>query len=129
MPLWLLAIILSVFILGLGGYAFIKKMIERSKKYKMQVYTKTLPKKDERTLWLGKVAETNIPAFMTWTTSQLTQWCVGNRRRQINNSSVLIEGALMKNIAVIIFDQTPMVWDAKERTIDKKMISFYRNSD
>ncbi|MFH1290588.1 MAG: hypothetical protein ABIH92_04220, partial [Nanoarchaeota archaeon] len=64
LPIWLLAIIIGALVIGITSFIMIIKMIEKRKKYKMQIYTKTLPKKTDRSFWLGKVAETNMTAYL-----------------------------------------------------------------
>lgn len=126
LPLWLLAIILTVAGLGIGTYVFIIKWIEKNKKYKMQVDQKTLPKKGERTIWLGKLAETNTLAYYDMdnlTTHAVVAGATGGGKSI--TAQVLIEEALLKNIAVIIFDPTAQWSGMLRKNEDKKMISFY----
>ncbi|MEK6915081.1 MAG: DUF87 domain-containing protein, partial [Nanoarchaeota archaeon] len=62
-PVW--AVILSggiILVLFVAGVV-IRKEIMRRKKYKMEVYLKTLAKKGDRALWLGNVAEKNVKAY------------------------------------------------------------------
>jgi hypothetical protein len=126
LPMWLLAIILGVLALGITAFIVIRRMIEKSKKYKMQLYTKTLPKKNDRTLWLGKVAETNLEAYLDMdalTTHAVVAGATGGGKSI--SAQVLIEEALKKNVAIIAFDPTAQWSGMLRKNEDKKMLSFY----
>ncbi|RMD67560.1 DUF853 family protein, partial [Candidatus Pacearchaeota archaeon] len=106
-PMWLLATILSLAVVGVVAFVIIRREIEKRKKYKMQLDTKTLPKKTDRTLWLGKVAETNITAYLDMdllTTHAVVAGATGGGKSI--SAQVIIEEALMKGIAVLVFDPT-----------------------
>ncbi len=125
-PLWMLATFLAIIFLGILSFSIIRKEIEKKKKYKMQLYTNTLPKKSENTLALGKIAETNIPAYLEM--DALTTHCVVAGATGGGKSiaaQVIIEETLLKNIAVIVFDPTAQWSGMLRKCDDKKMFSFY----
>lgn len=127
LPMWLLAIILFFLLLSIIAFVLIRRAIEKSKKYKMQLYTKTLPKKGERTLWLGKVAETNIESYYemdAMTTHGVVAGATGGGKSIA--AQVLIEEALINNIAVIVFDPTAQWSGMLRKCDDKKMLGFYQ---
>ncbi|MFH1801985.1 MAG: DUF87 domain-containing protein [archaeon] len=127
LPIWLFALLLGIGTVGIGGFVFIRRMIEKNKKYKMQVDTKTLPKKGERTLWLGKIAETNLTSYYEMdnlTTHAVVAGATGGGKSI--TAQVLIEEALIKNTAVIIFDPTAQWSGMLRKNEDKKMLSFYQ---
>ncbi len=126
LPLWLILILFSILLLGILSFMIIRKQIEKSKKYKMQLYTKTLPKKSDNTLLLGKVAETNIPAYLEMdalTTHAVVAGATGGGKSI--TAQTLIEEVLLKNIAVIVFDPTAQWSGMLRKCEDKKMLSFY----
>lgn len=125
-PFWLLLILLLLSLLGIGGFMFIRKMIERGKKYKMQLDLKTLAKKSDETIYLGKVAETNHPAYLelgALTTHAVVAGATGGGKSI--SAQVLIEEVLLKNIAVIVFDPTAQWSGMLRKNTDKKMMSYY----
>jgi len=125
-PLWLLAILLSILITLIFFFTIVKKTIEKRKKYKMQLYTKTLPQKTDTALFLGKVAETNIPAYLeadALTTHGVVAGATGGGKSIA--AQVIIEEALLKNIAVIVFDPTAQWSGMLRKCDDKRMLSFY----
>ena len=101
----------------------------------MQVDYKTLPKKGERTLWLGNIAETKKVAYLEMdalTTHGVVAGATGGGKSI--SAQVLIEEVLLKNIAVIVFDPTAQWSGMLRKNEDKKMLSFYqkfgmKNSD
>ncbi|MEM4625437.1 MAG: helicase HerA-like domain-containing protein [Candidatus Pacearchaeota archaeon] len=125
-PLWLLILIISVLVLSIISFVIIRRLIERSKKYKMQLYTNTLPRKGERTLWLGKVAETNMEAFLELdllTTHAVVAGATGGGKSIA--AQVIVEEALLKGVSVIVFDPTAQWSGMLRKCEDKKMLSFY----
>ena len=86
----------------------------------------TLPEKGDRIVNLGHIAETSKTAFFE--VDKLTTHCVVAGATGMGKSisaQVLIEEALMQNIAVIVFDPTAQ-WSGMLRKLeDKKMLSFY----
>jgi len=113
-------------IIGIISFIVVRRIIEKNKKYKMQLYTKTLPKKNERSLSMGKVAETNIPAYLdmdAFTTHAVVAGATGGGKSI--SAQVLIEEVLLKNIAVIVFDPTAQWSGMLRKCDDKKMLSFY----
>jgi hypothetical protein len=126
LPLWVLAIILGVLTLGIIVLIYIRRAIEKSKKYKMQLDLKTLAKKGERTLWLGKIAETNIPAYLEMdalTTHAVVAGATGGGKSI--SAQVIIEEVLKQDVAVIVFDPTAQWSGLLRKCTDKKMFGVY----
>ncbi len=127
LPMWLLLIIIAFLIIAIIIFLMIRKAIEKGKKYKMQLYTKTLPKKGERTLWLGKVAESNLEAYYeldAMTTHGVVAGATGGGKSIA--AQVIIEEALISNTAVIVFDPTAQWSGMLRKCEDKKMLGFYQ---
>ncbi len=126
LPMWLLAVLLGTGIAGIFAFVIVKRIIEKRKKYKMQLYVNTLPKKSERTFKLGKVAEKNIPAYYdaeAFTTHGVVAGATGGGKSI--TAQVIIEEALLKNISVIVFDPTAQWSGMLRKCEDKKMMSHY----
>ena len=78
-------------------------------------------------MWLGKVAESNKQAYLE--TSALTTHAVvagATGGGKSISAQVIIEEALLKNIAVIVFDPTAQWSGMLRKCDDKKMLSFYK---
>jgi len=126
LPVWLLAVIIGTLATFIVAFIFVRRAIEKRKKYKMQLYTNTLPKKTERSLLLGKVAETNLKAYLdmdAFTTHGVVAGATGGGKSI--SAQVIIEEALLNKIAVVVFDPTAQWSGMLRKCDDKKMLSFY----
>jgi hypothetical protein len=125
-PVWALAAGLSAFLIVIFIAYLIKMRIEKNKKYKMQVDMKTLPVKTDRSIWLGKIAETNNTSYYdldSLTTHLVVAGATGGGKSIA--AQVFVEEALRNNIAVIVFDPTAQWSGMLRKCEDKKMLSFY----
>ena len=83
-----------------------KRKLEKSR-YLFPMDYKKLPKKDDRSLWLGKIAETDIKAWYNpddLTTHALTAGATGTGKSV--SASIFVEEALKKGIPAVVFDPT-----------------------
>jgi len=64
LPIWVLLLFLLLIIGGSFIFILIKNHIKNSKKYKMELDVKKLPKFNKNSLKLGKIAEMNIGAYL-----------------------------------------------------------------
>ena len=125
-PMWLLILIVGIFLITFLMIYMIKKHIESKKKYKMKLDLKSIPKKSEEFLFLGKVAETNHPAYLDpnrLTTHSIVAGATGGGKSI--SAQVIIEELLKKNIAVIVFDPTAQWSGMLRKCTDKKMMAYY----
>ncbi|MGV8151845.1 MAG: ATP-binding protein, partial [Candidatus Nanoarchaeia archaeon] len=125
-PMWLLLLLLSLLLSGLISFYLIKRNIEKKKKYKMKLDVKKLPKKDASFFHLGKIAETNIQSYiepLRLTTHTIVAGATGGGKSI--SAQVIVEEALLHNIAVIVFDPTAQWSGMLRKCTDKKMMSFY----
>jgi hypothetical protein len=127
-PVWLFIIITSTILLGAITFFLIKRYIDSKKKYKMNLDMKSLPKKDKKFLWLGKIAEKKDFAYLDphkLTVHSIVAGATGGGKSIA--AQVLIEEALKQNICVIVFDPTAQ-WSGMLRKLeDKKMFEYYKN--
>ena len=125
-PMWLLFIVFIIFITAISVFYFVRRGIRKKKKYQMKFDVNTIPKKNNDFLFLGNVAETSILAYLEpnkLTTHTIVAGATGGGKSI--SAQVLIEEALMKNIAVIVFDPTAQWSGMLRKCGDKKMLSFY----
>jgi len=126
-PMWFLILILSIFIVVFLIIHLIKRHLESKKKYKMKLDLKSIPKKNEEFLFLGKIAETNHPAYLDpnkLTTHSIVAGATGGGKSI--SAQVIIEEVLKKNIAVIVFDPTAQWSGMLRKCKDKKMMAYYK---
>jgi len=125
-PMWLVITFLVIVGLGLAIFLLVRRNIQKKKKYQMKLDTKTIPQKNPEYLFLGKVAETNTPAYLDpnrLTTHSIVAGATGGGKSI--SAQVIIEEALMHNIAVIVFDPTAQWSGMLRKCTDKKMMSYY----
>jgi hypothetical protein len=126
LPMWVLFSILGGILLFLLVYYLIKRHIKRSKKYSMELDLKKLPVYSKENLMLGKIAERKIKAYLEpekLKTHSIVAGATGGGKSIA--AQVIIEEALLKNVAVIVFDPTAQWSGMLRKCEDKKMLSYY----
>ncbi len=125
-PVWLfLAFVSFVGFIMLNLFLY-RKYQEKKKRYSISLETKTLPKAEKNNFFLGWVAETKIGAYIEperLKTHTIVAGATGMGKSI--SAQVLIEEALMKNVAVIVFDPTAQWSGLLRKCDDKKMMSYY----
>ena len=127
MRYWLWGLILF----AIGGLVvaafFIRKNIEAKKKYHLKVDYAELPKPGARSIYVGKIAETdnmtyfNLENFKTHT---IVAGSTGGGKSV--SAQVIVEEALEKGVAILVFDPTAQ-WTGMLRPCkDKTMLSLYQ---
>ena len=123
---WHLLLFLILVALALLAYWQIKKRIEAKKKFHLKVELNELPKPGPRSIFAGKIAETdhktyfNMEAFMTHT---INAGSTGSGKSV--SAQVIVEELLMKGVAVIVFDPTAQWTGMLRKCTDKTMLSLY----
>jgi len=126
LPVWILVFFICAVIFGLLVYYLINKRIEKRKKYRMQLDLKSLPVKTPGFFYLGKIAETNHNSYLDplrLMTHSIIAGATGGGKSI--SAQVIIEEALLNNIAVIVFDPTAQWSGMLRKCTDKKMLSYY----
>ena len=126
MPVWILFLSFGILFISLLTYFLIKRHIRLSKKYRMEVDIKKLPVQTKETLVLGKIAEMKIKACLEpekLKTHTIVAGATGGGKSIA--AQVVIEEALLKNVAVIVFDPTAQWSGMLRKCEDKKMLSYY----
>jgi hypothetical protein len=125
-PLWIIFIIISFISFILLNVFIYRKYKEKKKRYRIMLDFGSLPKPGDRVVRLGKVAETNVDAH--YEIDKLTTHCIVAGATGMGKSisaQVIIEEALMQNIAVVVFDPTAQWSGMLRKCDDKKMMSYY----
>jgi hypothetical protein len=125
-PFWIYLVIIStISFISLNLFLY-KRSLEKKKRYQISLDKNTLPKPGARTIKVGKIAETNTPAYYEidkLTTHAIIAGATGMGKSI--SAQVIIEEALMQNIAVIVFDPTAQWSGMLRKCEDKRMISLY----
>lgn len=121
---WLLILLAIVAIAG-AAYA-IHRNIESKKKFHIKVDMKELPKPGPRSIYVGKIAETDHKTYFNLESFKVHTIVAGSTGGGKSVSAqVIIEEALEKNVAVIVFDPTAQ-WTGMLRACkDKMMLGLY----
>ncbi|MBR9702771.1 DUF853 family protein, partial [Candidatus Woesearchaeota archaeon] len=129
-PLWQYAMgsVLIGIAVALG--IWYRKNKESKKRFHAKTDTKALPKPGPRSLYTGKIAETNTKAYLDMDTLTVHTIIAGSTGGgKTIAAQDLIEEALDKNISIAVFDPTAQ-WTGMLRPLkDKKMLSYYPQFD
>ncbi len=126
LPVWLL---ITLLIIALGSYVgFILYQREQAKKkrYLEKLELRTLPQPGPRAGFVGRLAETAIRGFWNidkLNTHVLVAGATGSGKTVA--SQILVEEALKKNAAVIVFDPTAQWTGFLRKNTDKGMFNLY----
>jgi len=125
-PLWIIFLAMSIISFGLFNFYLYERHLEKKKRFHTKLRLDTLPKDGERSIKIGKVAETKIPAYYNiddFTTHGIVAGATGGGKSIA--AQVFVEEILKKDIAVIVFDPTAQWSGMLRKCDDKKMMSFY----
>lgn len=120
-------IFLFIGLLTLLGF-WLKKNMEAKKKYHLKFEQNQLPKEGPRNIKVGKIAETNIPAYMNlenFKTHTIDAGSTGGGKSF--SAQVIIEEMLLKDIAVIVFDPTAQWTGMLRKLTNKGLLALYPN--
>ncbi|MGY4884310.1 MAG: helicase HerA domain-containing protein [Nanobdellota archaeon] len=125
-PLWVFFAILSFASFIFLNIFLYKRYKERRKRYDISLDLSTLPKADKKFFKLGLIAESKNFVYLEpekLKTHAIVAGATGMGKSI--SAQVLVEEALLKNVAVIVFDPTAQWSGLLRKCEDKKMISFY----
>ena len=125
-PLWVIFLIVSILSFGTLNYYLVKHHLEKKKRYHLTLKYDLLPKAGPRAIKIGKLAETNIPSYLDldmFTTHGIIAGATGGGKSIA--AQVLVEEALLKNMAVVVFDPTAQWSGMLRKCEDKRMLGLY----
>ncbi len=125
-PLWVFFTIISFISFILLNLFLYKKYKEKRKRYGIALDLATLPKPDKSLFKLGLIAETKHAVYLEpekLKTHTIVAGATGMGKSI--SAQVMVEEALLKNVAVVVFDPTAQWSGMLRKCEDKKMISFY----
>jgi len=128
LPVWtLLPIILSL-VIGTAAYSIIRKKMEAKKKYHTAVEQNLIPQEGQRSIRVGKIAETTKRAYID--IDRLTTHCIiagSTGGGKTVAAQDIIEECLDKGIAVIVFDPTAQWTGMLRKQDNKKMLAMFKD--
>ncbi len=129
-PLW---IIIESILLTISGYFIRKRYVvwaNSKKKYLASIDFKTLPQATLRAGHVGKIAETDIRAFIDFDTLQTHTVVAGSSGGgKTVAAQVIVEEALLKGVSTIVFDPTAQWTGFLRPNRDKRMLRMYGDFD
>ena len=114
-------------LLGGAGVLFYFKRKAKNKRYVVKIDYNLLPKPAPRNVMIGFIAETTKKAYFdidALTTHTLIAGSTGGGKTV--SAEVLVEEALLKGAAVIVFDPTAQWTGFLRKNVDKKMFALYQ---
>ncbi len=121
------AILAFIIIAGLvTAGIMIKKRIEAKKKYHLKVEYSEIPKPGPRSIFVGKIAETEKKSYLNlenFKTHTIVAGSTGGGKSF--SAQVIIEEMLLKDVAVIVFDPTAQWTGMLRKLTNKGLLGLY----
>jgi hypothetical protein len=126
LPLWLLFLIVGVGSSGTFGVLFYKKKQAAKRRYQIKVHYDLLPQPGPRTTYAGLIAETTNKTHLKLDQMQLHTLIAGSTGSGKSVAAqVIVEEALQKGVAVIVFDPTAQWTGFLRKSVDRRMLALY----
>ncbi|MBN2422305.1 DUF87 domain-containing protein [Candidatus Woesearchaeota archaeon] len=124
--LWKILLGLIILSLIIFTVIIIRAKIEAKKRFHAKVEYNLLPKKGSRSLYVGKIAETENDTYFDMDSLTVHTIVAGSTGggKTISGQDI-VEECLMKNVAVVVFDPTAQWTGMLRKCQDVKMMSFY----
>ncbi len=122
--------ILSLFALVgiIIAIVILRNRLEEKKRYHLKVELSELPKQGPRSIWIGKIAESDHKAYMNlenFKTHTIVAGSTGGGKSF--SAQVIIEEMLLKDVAVIVFDPTAQWTGMLRKLTNKGLMGLYPN--
>ncbi|MCP3682414.1 MAG: DUF87 domain-containing protein [bacterium] len=126
MPLRVPLLALIILTLGLAGFIFYKKKIAKKRRYVSKLDLGKLPQEGPRSANIGKIAELKKNAFFDIDQLQTHTLIAGSTGGgKTVSAEVLVEEALLKGAAIVVFDPTAQWSGFLRKCQEKKMLELY----
>ncbi|MGV8162919.1 MAG: helicase HerA domain-containing protein [Candidatus Nanoarchaeia archaeon] len=112
----------------LAAILVIRKRLEAKKRYHLKVEMNELPKIGPRSIWVGKLAETEHKTYMNlenFKTHTIVAGSTGGGKSF--SAQVIIEEMLLKDVAIIVFDPTAQWTGMLRKLTNKGLMGLYPN--
>ena len=123
---WVLLVSTFLLLCAVGFLIYLKRTAKK-KRYVAKVDYNLLPKPGPRSAYMGKIAETDKKAYFDidqLTTHTLVAGSTGGGKTV--STEVLVEEAIMKGVAIIVFDPTAQWTGMLRKCQEKKMLNIYK---
>ncbi|MFH0978150.1 MAG: DUF87 domain-containing protein [Candidatus Woesearchaeota archaeon] len=125
-PLWQLFLMIVALLFIIFAVWYIRRMISQKKRFHVKVEFDLLPSQGPRSIFVGKVAETNKKTYLDMDNLTVHTIVAGSTGGgKTISAQVIVEECLMKNVAVVVFDPTAQWSGYLRKCTDKKMMTFY----
>jgi tetratricopeptide (TPR) repeat protein len=128
LKVWVWIVILLFILTALLSYILIRRYIQSKKRYNNKVEFSELPKPGPKSAYVGKIAETEHKTYFDleqFKVHTIVAGATGGGKSVA--AQVVVEEALLKNVAVIVFDPTAQWSGMLRKGTDKNMIRLYAN--
>jgi len=125
---WQAALMLLSLLLIIAAIIIIRKRMEAKKRYHLKVELNEIPKQGPRSIWVGKIAETETRAYMNlenFKTHTIVAGSTGGGKSF--SAQVIIEEMLLKDTAIIVFDPTAQWTGMLRKLTNKGLMGLYPN--
>ncbi|MEK6943680.1 MAG: carboxypeptidase regulatory-like domain-containing protein [Nanoarchaeota archaeon] len=127
-PVWMLALVLGTLSTGTFGFVVYKKKREDKKRYKIDIDYSQMPKAGPRSAYVGNIAESKNKTYFDLDLFQVHTVIAGSSG---SGKSIvaqdMVEEALLKGVAVIVFDPNALWTGFLRRCEDKKLLGLYKD--
>lgn len=128
LKIWIWIAIILFLITAFLAYWFINRYIQSKKRYHNTVELSELPKPGPKSAFVGKIAETEHKTYFDleqFKVHTIVAGATGGGKSVA--AQVVVEEALLKNVAVIVFDPTAQWSGMLRKGNDKNMLRLYAN--
>jgi len=128
LKIWMWIAILLAILLLILAYILLRRYMLSKKKYTFKLELSELPKPGPRSAFVGKIAETDHKTYFDleqFKVHTIVAGATGGGKSVA--AQVVVEEALLKGVAVIVFDPTAQWSGMLRKCSDKFMLSLYPN--
>ena len=128
LKVWMWIAMFVFLIIVVISIMMIRKYIQSKKKYSFKLEMSELPKPGPRSVFVGKIAETDHKTYFDleqFKVHTIVAGATGGGKSVA--AQVIVEEALLKGVAVIVFDPTAQWSGMLRKCTDKFMLSLYPN--
>ncbi|MBW2971926.1 DUF87 domain-containing protein, partial [Candidatus Woesearchaeota archaeon] len=125
-PVWFISLLMTLSATVYMSYSVYKKRADAKKRFHAKVEYDLLPQQGDRSLFVGNIAETSKKAYIDMDKLTVHSIVAGSTGGGKSISAQdIVEEALLKGVAVAVFDPTAQ-WSGMLRKLeDKKFLEFY----
>ncbi|MGV8141537.1 MAG: tetratricopeptide repeat protein [Candidatus Woesearchaeota archaeon] len=128
LKIWVWLLILLFILLAVLAYILLRRYLQSKKKYAFKLEMSELPKPGPRSAFVGKIAETEHKTYFDleqFKVHTIVAGATGGGKSVA--AQVVVEEALLKGVAVIVFDPTAQWSGMLRKCNDKFMLGLYPN--